>query len=174
MLICILSLFLLMFSVGRLSMGILGDKIGATKVWAGANFLQAFCILGVALLFRDYEHIGGRNADQKDQDKIFGGVLVLCAVVGVCFSAVKVSVPGVLAGAWHGPQHVSPVMGLTGPAIAISVLIGALSIFYSQRGSTEVTSVNPFFYACCGMSLLSCIIVSFLPKVDPKLEGLQK
>ena len=124
-------------------------------------------------MFREYEHLGGRGADKKDQDRVFYAVLTLCAVVGVCFSAVKVSVPGVLAGAWHGPQHVSAVMGLTGPAIAISVLVGALAIFYSQRGSAAVTSVNPFFYACCAMSLLSCVVVTHLPQVDRNLKGLQ-
>ena len=98
------------------------------------------------------------------------------AIVGVCFAAVKVSVPGILAQTWGSPAHVSPVMGLTGPAISIAVLLGALAIFYTQRrdggAGPSVTNANPFFYACCAMSLVSGLMVSNIPKPSKDLPGL--
>lgn len=153
---CILSAFLLVFSIGRLCMGILGDKIGAIRVWQCATLCQAGCTVGFALLF-------------NQREEAFVGVLVVTAVVGACFSAIKVSVPGILAQAWGHPAHVSPVMGATGPSIGLSVLAGANGLYYAQRDGTSIT----FFYICAAMSVASCVVVTFLPKPPQDLPGLQ-
>eukprot|EP00937_MAST-01D_sp_MAST-1D-sp2_P006598 g6598.t1 len=166
---CILTAFLAMFSIGRLSCGILGDKIGAIKVWQGATIIQAFCSFGVAMLFRNYQSDGSGDSESGT----FAGILVLCALVGVCFSAVKVSVPGIIGKAWGSPLHVSPVMGMTGPAIALAVLAGALAIFYVTRSGTTSTSANPFFYACTAMSLASAALATHVPKPPEDTPGLR-
>ena len=95
----------------------------------------------------------------------------------MCFAAVKVSVPGILAQTWGSPAHVSPVMVVTGPAISISVLVGTLAILYTQRsdGGTGPSPTNSnSFFACCAMSLISCLMVGYMPKPSQDLPGLNR
>eukprot|EP00937_MAST-01D_sp_MAST-1D-sp2_P004466 g4466.t1 len=162
---CILSAFLAFFSVGRLTCGMLGDRVGALRVWQVATGVQAVCVLGVALLFRHSQQAGAGGG--KLPAGPFAGVLVLVTLAGVCFAAVKVSVPGLLAGAWGRPAHVSPVMGVTGPAITVAAVVGSVAIYYTHHDGANAgnsTSANPFLYACVAMSLLSLGLVTKLPK----------
>jgi MFS family permease len=162
---CALSIFLAFFSFGRLTCGILGDKIGGIKVWLYASGLQSAVVLCVAFTF---SYMDPENASS------FVLVLVLCATVGVCFSAIKVSVPGVLAEIWGSPAHVSPVMGMAGPAIALSVLLGSVGLSSTGKGDPQPDAKNPFLYACCAMSFLSSLLLKFVLKPPPDdLPGLK-
>merc|ERR1711939_553628 len=94
-------------------------------------------------------------------------VLILCSITGVCFSAIKVSVPGILRVVWGSPAHVSPVMGLCGPAISVAVLVGSVGLQHTGQGDYSTTAKNPFLYACAFMSVLSCFFAQFALRPPP-------